>query len=156
MYEILSVIIASLAPVSELRGAIPLGIALGLTPEIVIPLAFIFNCLVFFPIFFALNFFYERFFIRFRTVRRFVDRAHRKGKPYIEKYGIPGLIVFVGIPLPVTGAWTGTIIAWLFDLEWKRSFLAVCIGVLIATIIVSAIVLGALGGFNYFIKPAIS
>jgi len=139
------VILTTLAPVAELRGGIPLGIALGLDPVVVIITAFIVNCLVFFPVYIGLTLLYEGIFDRFAWCRNLLERIHKKGRPYIEKYGIGGLIVYVGIPLPVTGAWTGTAIAWILGLEWKRSFLAVCIGVLIATLIVSLISLGVLG-----------
>ena len=139
------VILTTLAPVTELRGGIPLGIAMGLDPWLVILTAIIFNCLVFFPIYIALYALYGGFFDRFAWCRNLLDRVHRRGRPYIEKYGILGLVVYVGIPLPVTGAWTGTIIAWVLGLDWKRSFLAVCLGVLISATIVSLIVLGGAG-----------
>jgi uncharacterized membrane protein len=145
--EILIVIITTMAPIAELRGGIPLGIALGLPASIVIPLAFAVNCLVFFPIYFGMTLFYERFFARFGWARRLVGKLHKKA-PAVEEYGWVALVLFVGIPLPVTGAWTGTGIAWLLGLDWKKSFLAVCLGVLMATAIVSFITLGLLGFFT--------
>ena len=144
--ELLIVVLATMSPVLELRGGIPLGIGLGLPPEVVIPAAFVVNCLIFFPIYFGLALFYDRFFSRFGWARKLIDHVHRKGGRYVERYGIIGLAVFVGIPLPVTGAWTGTAAAWLMGLEWKRSFLAICLGVAIATTIVSVLTLGLSGG----------
>lgn len=138
------VILTTLAPVTELRGGIPLGVALGLDPWLVVLTAIIFNCLVFFPVYIALSLLYGGFLDRSAWCRRLLDRIHRRGRPYIERYGILGLAVYIGIPLPVTGVWTGTIIAWVLGLDWKRSFLAVCLGVLISAAIVSAIVLGGL------------
>ena len=67
--EILIVIITTMLPIAELRGGIPLGLALGLPATIVIPLAFAVNCLVFFPIYFGMTLFYERFFERFGWAR---------------------------------------------------------------------------------------
>jgi uncharacterized membrane protein len=132
-------------PIAELRGGIPLGIiGLGLDPLTVIITAIVVNALIFFPIFFVLKFLYERLFIRFRWARYLINRVHKRAGPIVEKYGIWGLIIFVGIPAPVTGAWTGTGIAWLLGLDWKRSFLAVCIGVVISAAIVSAFVLGGM------------
>lgn len=145
--EILIVIITTMLPIAELRGGIPLGLALGLPATIVIPLAFAVNCLVFFPIYFGMSIFYERFFERFSWARRLVGRLHKKA-PAVEEYGLVALILFVGVPLPITGAWTGTGIAWLLGLDWKRSFLAVCLGVLMATTIVSLLVFGFLGFFT--------
>lgn len=152
-WDLFSVIITTMLPVAELRGGIPLGImVLGLPPALVIPLAIIVNCLIFFPIYFGLEFLYERFFIRYAWARRLIDRVHRRGKPYILRFGIPGLILFVGIPLPITGAWTGTAIAWLLGLEWKRSFMAVCLGVVIAACIVSLVTFGLINGMGLLIK----
>ena len=50
-----------------------------------------------------------------------------KNKPKVEKYGFWGLVLFVGIPIPGTGAWTGSLVAGLFEMDRKRSFIAVCI-----------------------------
>lgn len=152
-WNLLPVIITTMLPVAELRGGIPLGImVMGLPPSLVIPLAIVVNCLIFFPVYFGLELLYERFFIRYAWARRLIERVHRRGRPYIERYGIPGLIIFIGIPLPVTGAWTGTGIAWLLGLDWKRSFLAVCLGVLMAASIVSLVVFGLIGGAGLFTK----
>ena len=152
-WDILSVIITTMLPIAELRGGIPLGImVLGLPPSLVIALAIVVNCLIFFPIYFGLELLYGRFFIRFSWARRLIDRVHRRGKPYLERFGIPGLILLVGIPLPITGVWTGTGIAWLLGLEWKRSFLAICVGVLIAASIVSLVTFGLINGVGLFTK----
>lgn len=140
--SLLSVIITTLLPVAELRGGIPLGLALGLDPLTVILTCFIVNCLVFFPVYIGLTLLYKGVFSRFKWARSLMNRIEKRGKKYIDRYGIPGLIIYVGIPLPVTGAWTGTAIAWLFRLDWKKSFLTICAGVAIATVIVSAITLG--------------
>ena len=102
------------------------------------------SAVVFFPIYFGLELLWERFFSRFDWAQRLMARVRRKGTKYIEKYEIMGLAVFVAIPLPVTGVWTGTAIAWLLKLGWKKSFLAISLGVLVATAIVSAISLGVL------------
>lgn len=146
--EILTVIIATMMPISELRGSIPIGLALGLPANITIPIAFIINCLIFFPIYFGLELFYEKFFTRFGWFRKIIGRIHSKGSSYVKRYGILGLGIYVGIPLPITGVWTGTAIAWLLGLNWKKSFLAICLGVTIATIIISVISLGIINLFS--------
>jgi len=143
--ELWPVIITTMLPIAELRGGIPLGIlGLGLDPLTVIVTAIVVNSLVFFPIFFVLKFLYDDFFVRFGWARHLIERVHRRAGPFVDRYGIWGLIIFVGIPAPVTGAWTGTGIAWLLGLDWKRSFLAVCIGVIISATIVSVLVLGGM------------
>jgi len=146
------VILASMSPVLELRGGIPIGIGLGLDPWLVIATAVIVNCLVFFPIFIGLELLYHRFFERFAWARSIIERIRKRGKPVIDRYGLIGLAIFVAIPLPATGAWTGTIIAWLLGLNWKKSFLAVALGVIIAGAIVSAVVLGGINVLGFFVK----
>lgn len=153
MMEFLWVILASLAPVSELRGAIPMGIvALGLPSYLVIIISVIFNCLVFFPVYFFLELAYRKYFIRYSWCRNRLEKFRKKGEPYVERYGAWGILFFVAIPLPMTGAWTGTIVAWALGLEWKKSVLPICVGVIIAAAIVSAVVLGGLEIFKIFVK----
>ena len=72
---------------------------------------------------------------------RFIERVRRKAHPHILKYGYLGLTLFVAVPLPVTGAYTGTLAAWLFGMERKKAFLALSLGVVMAGIIVTAAVL---------------
>lgn len=136
--ETFAIIIVSVMPISELRGGIPLGLQLGLPASFVIPIAILFNSLVFFPIYFGLELFYHRFFHRFKIVNKCLNRI-LKHKDKIERYGFFGLIILVAIPLPFTGAWTGSGLAWLLRLDWKRSFIAIFLGVVIAGIIVSLI-----------------
>jgi uncharacterized membrane protein len=142
--ELFWVIVLSMSPISELRGGIPVGLALGLPPEAVILTAFLANAFVFFPVYFGLDLFYHRFFERFAWARKLMEGVHKRGAKSIEKYGVLGLAIFIGIPLPATGVWTGTGVAWLLGLDWKKSFVAAVLGVAIATAIVSAVVLGVI------------
>ena len=66
-------------------------------------------------------------------------------KDQIEKYEFWGLVLFVGIPLPGTGAWTGALIASLLHMKIRKSFPAICLGILIATVIMSILSYGVLG-----------
>jgi len=91
---------------------------------------------------------YQKFF------DKFVENARKKVHSKVEKYGYWGLMVFVAIPLPATGAWTGTLGAWVLGLSRKKAFLAIAGGVVIAGLIVSALV--ALWGVStktIFFKP---
>jgi len=146
--ELLLVVLATMMPISELRGAIPLGASLGIDLTVLIPLVFIINCLIFFPIYFGLNLFYEKIFSKWEITHRIFGRIRRKGSKYIEKYEILGLAVFVGIPLPVTGVWSGTVLAWMLGLDWKKSFISISLGVVLATTIVSLFTLGFLNGLG--------
>lgn len=146
--EFWPVILTTMLPVAELRGGIPLGFALGLDPMLVVLTAFIVNCLVFFPIFFGLKLLYKDVLIKWNFFHRLMDRVHRKAHGHIERWGVLGLAAFVAVPLPITGVWTGTALAWLIGLDWKKSFLSICLGVLVATIIVATASWGIFFGLN--------
>jgi len=146
--EWFTVVILSMSPISELRGAIPTGVAMGLDPLTVYIVAIIFNAIVYVPITFGLRYTYAFFASRWEGLRNFVEGVREKRKNVIEKYGYLGVILFVAIPLPVTGAWTGTLLVWLFDLDFKKGWLAVLIGVIISGSIVMAITLFGLHIFG--------
>ena len=140
--EWFSVIFLSVLPVSELRGAIPVGVAMGLDPLIVFVVAVTFNALAFVPVYYGLELFYG-YFSRYDWFRERIERIGSKRGGVIERYGVIGHIVFVAVPLPVTGAWTGTLLAWLFKLDFKRAWATVALGVLISgTIVISLTMLG--------------
>jgi uncharacterized membrane protein len=143
MIEWLSVILLSMSPISELKGAIPLGIALGLDPYTVFLVAVLFNILVFFPIFFVLKFFYY-IFERFKFVRKLIETIRKRGKFFVERYGLAGIFIISAIPIPGFGAWTAIAIAWLFDLDWKKSLTAISYGTLISGIIILFVALSGL------------
>ena len=77
-------------------------------------------------------------------VANWLDKKIEKHKGQIEKYGYWGLIIFVGIPLPGTGAWTGCLIAAVLEMDKKKSFLAAVAGVFIASIIMMFLSFGIL------------
>jgi uncharacterized membrane protein len=132
----LTVALLSLSPFSELRGGIPTGVALGLDPVLVFAVAVFFNAFVFLPVYYGLEFTYGFFSTRWDWVRRLVEGIRNRRQKIIERYGLMGIVLFVAIPLPITGAWTGTLLAWLFIRDIKRSWPAVVLGVLISGVIV--------------------
>lgn len=143
MREIAKVIAATLSPVSELRGGILLGVSLELDPLLVFLVAIIANALLFFPIFFGLSLFYDKFLSRFQLFNRYLEDVKRRGKPKVDKYGFWGLTLLVAIPLPVTGVYTATFLSWLLAMDWKKAFPAIGLGVIIAgTIVTIAVTLG--------------
>lgn len=73
------------------------------------------------------------------------DKA-AKNKPKIDKYGFWGLTLFVGIPLPGTGAWTGSLVAAVFDMDLKKASLSILIGVFLAAVIMTTVSYGLIGG----------
>ena len=143
------VVIVSAMPVSELRGAIPIGIMLGVAPVKVFILAIIGNLIPVLPLLYFMEPVSEKL-RKFPLFKKFFDwlfERTRKKSEVIEKYELLGLIIFVAIPLPMTGAWTGCIAASLLKLEKKLSFFAVSAGVSIAAVIVTIITLSAKGYF---------
>ncbi|OGO01165.1 MAG: hypothetical protein A2Y90_01980 [Chloroflexi bacterium RBG_13_52_12] len=145
-YDALRVIGIALLPISELRGAIPIAISTYHFPWYYAYLFGVIGNLL--PVPFILLFLNAIIPLLSRV--RFLDRlmqwfftlTRRRGK-MVERYEWLGLAVFVAIPLPVTGAWTGAILAVLLGLKFKYAFSAILAGVLIAGVIVTcATVLG--------------
>jgi len=150
--EIALTLVVTLAPITELRGGIPVGISLGLDPLFTFFVAVVANALLFFPIFFALRLFYDKFLSRIQIFNRYLDSVRRRGKPKVDKYGFLGLALLVAIPLPVTGVYTATILSWLLGMDWRKAFVPIALGVVVAGIIVLLITLGVIGGWRVFTK----
>jgi uncharacterized membrane protein len=83
---------------------------------------------------------------------RFVGRARNKLKKGVERWGWLAVAAFVAVPLPVTGAWTGTLGAWVLGISKRRAFAAVLLGVLAAGILVTSVAMLGIGALNLFIK----
>ena len=149
MNDLITVALITLVPWIELRLSIPAGIGMGLDPWLVFFTVIAVNILLFFPIFFGLKFIY-RFLSKWGFFERIVTRIRKKGEPYIKKYGVIGLGIFIGIPLPGSGVYSGTLLAWLLGMKWKRAFTAAVIGVLIAGSIIFALSIGALSFLKIF------
>jgi len=66
---------------------------------------------------------------------RYVERVRKKAHPYVEKWGFLGLVVFVAIPLPGTGVWTGSLAAYIFGIEKRKAISALIIGGLLSIMI---------------------
>lgn len=80
----------------------------------------------------------------FRQIAKWINNKANKNKGSIEKYGYIGLLLFVGIPLPGTGAWTGSLISQVLNMNKKKSFICILIGVVMASIIMMFISYGLL------------
>jgi uncharacterized membrane protein len=142
----LVVLLAAALPVSELRGAIPLAIGVySYDPWQAYLLAVLGNLLPVVPLLLFLGpvsdwlrrfTFWDKFFTwLFSRTRRKYIREH-------ESFSLTALALFVAVPLPVTGAWTGCAIAFLLGFRFWPAFAAISIGVLLAGVIVTATVLG--------------
>ena len=140
------VFIISMCPVLELRGGLIAASLLKMNPIISYILCIIGNII---PIPFILWFMgkilsWMRNSKHFKKFALWLDKKVEKNRGKIEKYGYFGLTLFVGIPLPGTGAWTGCMVASVLELDKKKSFLAALLGVFIASIIMMIISFGLL------------
>ncbi|MBC8302342.1 MAG: small multi-drug export protein [Pelagibacterales bacterium] len=148
-------IFLSILPIAELRGGIPYAIANDLNPLLTFFICVGANILVFPIVFFFLEFLHPLFLkidLYKRLFDKFIIKTREKIGNKIEKYGFWGLMIFVMIPLPVTGAYTGSFAAWLFNIPKKKAFLAVSLGVIMAGIIVTTIVLTGIEAFQFLLK----
>ena len=144
----LIVVFVSMLPFLELRASIPLGIlAFGLPPVQVFLVAIISNMLIV-PVILLLFERVEEWLRKYPFWAKRMDwlfeRTRKRATTKVERYEALALILFVGVPLPGTGAWTGSLIAYLFGMDIKKSFIYISIGVLIAGVAIFAMSVGAL------------
>lgn len=153
MIHYLLVFLISMVPLIELRGAIPYAVLWGVPLYIAFPLAIIGNMI---PV--PLIYFFARKILVWgadkpvigKFFRFCLEKGEKGGKKLQEKAGrglFVALLLFVGIPLPGTGAWTGTLAASLLDMDFKSSILASMGGVLLAGIIMATLSVVAKGTF---------
>lgn len=131
----------SMVPILELRGGIVYAAAKGIPFTTAFLICFLGNIL---PIPFILLFLRKvlNFLEQFKYTKRLVrglERRARKKQGNIDKYKLLGLFILVAIPLPGTGAWTGALVAVVMDIQMKKSFPAIALGVLAAGIIMSVL-----------------
>lgn len=140
----LTVLITSMLPIIELRGAIPVGVSLGLSPMHAFIVSLIGSSIpipiILFTIRPIINYLRTKELFR-GLVDRITARSLNKGHK-IQKYGAIGLLVFTAIPVPGTGVWTGSLIAVLLDIRFKWAFPAVFLGNVIAGLIVMSVSYG--------------
>ena len=145
--KLISTFFISMVPVVELRLGLPYGIALGLDYPLALLAALIGNMV---PVPFIIVYI-RRIFIWIRRhwerldgfITKLENKAHLKGET-VRKYGPLGLLIFVAIPLPGTGAWTGALIAALLDMRLKHAVPSIFLGVCIAAGIMTALTFGVI------------
>lgn len=141
------VIIVSMLPIFELRGGIPCGFLLNLAWWKTYLLSVLGNIIPVVPILLLLEPISNWLRSRVKSMDRFFEwlfaRTRKRTEGNIRKYGVfLGLMLFVAIPFPLTGAWTGCIAAFIFGIKFRLSLPAVLLGVLIASIVVSMVTYG--------------
>ena len=150
----LGVLLCAMLPIIELRGAIPLGAALALPWWQNYLFAVLGNMI---PVPFILLFIKKiiawmtasrvKFFNKIGT---WLTNKAEKNRERVEKYSFWGVCLFVAIPLPVTGAWTGSLVAAVIDMKFHRALLSCLIGVLIAGVIMTLASYGVVAAFQIF------
>jgi uncharacterized membrane protein len=148
------VLICSMLPIIELRGAIPLGAWLELPWWLNYLLAIVGNML---PVPFILLFI-NRFIAWmsrsrvkfFNKIGTWLSNKAEKNRERIEKYSFWGVCLFVAVPLPVTGAWTGSLVAATIGMKWWKALLSCLIGVMIAGVIMTLASYGVVAAFEIF------
>lgn len=137
----------SMVPILELRGGLLAASLIGVPITTAVPICIVGNII---PIPFILLFIKKIFKLlkKVKIFRGIIEKLESRamGKSdSIKKYEFWGLVLFVGIPLPGTGAWTGSLIAALLDIDFKKAILAELLGIAIATVIMSIFSYGLLG-----------
>ncbi len=148
------IFLISMLPLVELRGALPYSVVFGLdlVPSYII-------CIIGNMIPVPFIFFFARRILEWGADKKYIgkffrlclEKGHRGGEKLQAKAGrglFVALLIFVGIPLPGTGAWTGTLAASILDMDFKTSVIAVMLGVLLAGIIMALASAGLLGGIS--------
>ncbi len=154
----LLVFFVSMVPLIELRGAVPIGLSplLG-EPLDLLPLYIV--CIIGNMLPVPLIFFFARKLLVWGANKKYIgkffrfclEKGEKAGKTLLSKAGkglYVALFLFVGIPLPGTGAWTGTLAASLLDMDFKKSVLAITGGVVLAGIIMGLASIGVFGAFG--------
>lgn len=140
----------AMVPVVELRGALPWGITQGLPVPLAYGLCVLCNMI---PVPFILLFIKKVLAFmdsreKLRPISRWIEEHGQKKLKEYEKYHIFGLFLLVAVPLPGTGAWTGSLVAALTGLRIRRAIPAIFLGVSVAGVITAAITLGAVAVFG--------
>ena len=143
--KLIATFFISMAPIIELRGGLPYGIALGLDYPMALAAAVLGNMV---PVPFIIIYIRHVFtWLRTRSkwwdekITRLEKKAHLKGR-VVRKYSTIGLCILVAIPLPGTGAWTGALVAAVLDMRLKKAIPAIFLGVCIAAAIMTMVTFG--------------
>jgi len=155
-YPVITLIFLTLLPFLELRASIPYGILnTDLNWVVVFFICVITNILLAPVIYLLLDkiiFIITKIKIIDKLYQKYVEKTQKKIHKYVDKYGLIGVSIFIGIPLPGSGVYSGALGAYLLGIDFKRFLIAAIIGVLIAGTLVTIISLTGGGIFNSLIK----
>lgn len=149
------VLICAMLPIIELRGAIPMAAAFGMPWWMAYLLSVVGNML---PVPIILLFIRQfiawsmRSRIKFlNKLANWLNRKVEKNRGRIEKYAFWGLSAFISVPLPTTGAWTGSLVAAMIDMKFWKAILTALVGVMAAGVIVTVIVYGGIEALDFLV-----
>lgn len=146
----LTVMLTAALPIIELRGAIPVGMSLGMSPAHATIISFIGSMIpvpfILFTIRPIFNYLKKTKLFK-KLVHKLTDKSLNKSGN-IQKYGAWGLLIFVAIPLPGTGVWSGSLAAALLDMRFKWAFPAILVGNIIAAVIIMGLSNGVVSVFG--------
>ena len=153
LWDAIYTFLISMVPIIELRGAIPIGAAMGLPWYVNYIVCVIGN---FLPVPFILLFIrailnWMKKVPKLAKIALWLEERAAKNSDKVSKYATIGLMLFVAIPAPGTGAWTGSLIAALMEMRLKHSLISAFFGVVIAGAIVTLIAYGALGFLGFLL-----
>lgn len=156
MQTIFWLVILTLAPTLELRASIPYGLIEGSMPAtMVVAICILVNILLA-PVVWVFLDKGIHLFLRVRWIedlyRKIVMRARDNLHPYVERWGTLGLALFIGIPLPGSGVYSGALGAYLLGFRFGQYMIAAALGVLIAATAVTAVVVSGSEALDLFIK----
>lgn len=119
-----------------------MALLLNMNPALIFAIATACSVAIFFTVRLLAHLFFARAAGRWGFVRRRIEGIRRLGAPVVERHGFLGLVLFIAVPLPMTGIYGGAMLSWLLGMKWQLSLLAVVLG---ATTSNGLVTLSALG-----------
>ena len=145
----------SMTPIIEMQGGIPVAIAGGYPIWVALLVCLVANLLIVPILYFFLEVIHKKLLHVNHTYQSLFDkvmeRTRSKTHKLVEKYGVYGVIVLVALPGPGTGAYTATLASWFFGMDKWKAFIAISIGMFIASLIILAATLGIMNGWKFFV-----
>lgn len=137
------VLLTMLSPVAESRGGIPLGLTYNMSPMLLLVYTILTAFVIHIVYRLTLKCLYGKLLSKWRMFEWLVDNSRKRSELLIRRYGYWGLTLFVAVPLPITGVYTGTLVCWYLDMSWWRAAIAVVAGALMSGVIVLLLGVGA-------------
>lgn len=143
MYEIIILILLAMAPIFELRASIPYGLAIGMSFWIVLLLSIIFNLIAAVIAYLVIEYvipILRKISWIDKLYKKWVIRTQKRAHKKVEQYGMLGLAIFIGLPVPGSGVWTGALAANILGINFRNFFKASTTGIMIAGLLVAIII----------------